>query len=94
MRTMTRRIDNLETRLGIVAAKRPCRAWVVRMFGRELALDDDRCLEILRECGFLPNGRPFAVVDLCGIPEGLDAKELESFLQESGERLCGSGRPS
>jgi hypothetical protein len=75
MRMLTRRIDNLENLLGIVAAKRPCRVWIVRLFGRELALNDDRCLEILRECGFLPNGRPFAIVQFCGIPNGLNAKE-------------------
>lgn len=42
MRTVTRRIDNLENLLGMAAARRPCRVWVVRLFGRELALDDDR----------------------------------------------------
>jgi hypothetical protein len=68
--------------------------WVVRLFGRELALADDKCVEILRECGFLPNGHPFGVVQLCDIPDGLDAKELEKFLRENGEKLCGSAGPA
>jgi len=75
------------------AAKWPCRVWVVRLFGRELALDDDRCVEILRECGFLPDGRRFAV-QFCEIPDGLSAKELEKFLREEGEKLCGCVRPT
>jgi hypothetical protein len=42
---------------------------------------------------FLPNGRLFAVVQLGDIPDRLNAKELEKFLRENGEKLCGSGRP-
>jgi hypothetical protein len=64
---------------------------VVRLFGRELALNDDRCVDILRECGFLPNGRSFAVVHFCDIPDGLNAVELETFLRQNGAELCGSG---
>jgi hypothetical protein len=91
MRTLTRRIDSLESLLGIAAGK-PCSVWVVRLFDHELALNDDRCLEILRECGFLPNGRSFAVVHLCDIPDGLNAVELETFLRQNGAEFCGSGR--
>ena len=92
MRTVTKRIDKLEDRLGIATAKRPCRVWVVRLFGRELALNDDKCVEILRECGLLPSGRRFAVVHLCDIPDRLSVKELERFLRENGEKLCRSVR--
>lgn len=74
--------------------KQPCKVWVVRLFGRELALNDDRCVETLRECGCLPNGRRFAVADLCRIPDGLNAKELDKFLRENGEKLCGSVHPT
>jgi hypothetical protein len=94
IRALTRRIDKLEDLLGIAAAKRPCKVWVVRPFGRELALDDDRCLEILRECGFLPNSRSFAIVHLCDIPDGLNAEELKKFLRENGAELYGSVRPA
>lgn len=90
MRTLTRRIDNLENLLGIRAAERPCKVWMVHLVGRELALNDDRCVEILRESGFLPNGRRFAVVQLGHVPDGLNAKKLEEFLRENGEKLCNS----
>jgi len=92
MRSITKRIDNLESLLGIAAAKLQCRVWVVRLFGRELALNSDRCVEILPECGFLRDGTRFAVVQLCGIPDGLNARELEKFLRENGAEICGSGR--
>ena len=92
MRTVTKRIDKLEDRFGIAAAQRPCKVWVVRLFGRELALNDDKCVEILRECGLLPDGRRFAVVYLCDIPDRLNVKELERFLRENGEKLCRSAR--
>ena len=56
---------------------------VVTSAGRGLALDQDRCIEILRECGFLPTG-PVGVVNLGQIPDGLSAEELERFLREDG----------
>jgi len=59
------------------------RLWFMNLVGGELALDLDRCAEILDECGFLPTGR-FGVVNLCGIPDGLSAKELEKVLREQG----------
>src|SRR5882757_3175386 len=59
------------------------RLWVAVIFGRELALDSDRCVDILRESGFLPTGR-FGIVSLCGIPDGLNAKELEKYLRTNG----------
>ena len=92
MRTITKRMDKLEDLLGIAAAKHPCRVWGVRTFGRELAVDEDRCIDILRECGFLPNGTRFAVVQLCRVPDGLNVQELEKFLRENGAEICGCGR--
>ena len=94
MRTVTNRIDKLEDRLGIAAAKRPCTAVVISLAGWEYALSNDRCIEILRESGFLPDGEIFVPVDLCGIPDGLNAEELEKFLRERGGEICGSRRPS
>jgi fermentation-respiration switch protein FrsA (DUF1100 family) len=91
MRTVTNRIDKLEDRLGIAAAKRPCTAVVISLAGWEYALNNDRCVEILRESGFLPDGVIFVPVDLCGIPDGLNAEELEKFLRERGGEICGSG---
>jgi hypothetical protein len=61
---------------------------VVTIAGRKLAIDNDRCVGILRECGFLPTQR-FGVVDLGCIPDGLNAKETERFLRKRGAELCG-----
>jgi len=63
---------------------------VAKIFGRELALEQDRCIEILRECGFLPTDR-FGVVSFCGIPDGLNAKELEKYLRKNGTQAAGFG---
>ena len=51
--------------------------------GCELALDLNRCREILDECGFLPTG-PCGVVNFFGVPHGLNAKDLEAFLRKNG----------
>jgi hypothetical protein len=55
-----------------------------------VALDNDECIEILRECGSLPNGPHFAAVNLLRVPGGLNADELGSFLREHGPEICGA----
>ena len=60
---------------------------VVTAAGKRLALDPDRCVQILRECG-LPTG-PVGLVNLGQIPDGLNAEELETFLREDGAEICG-----
>ncbi len=92
MRTVTKRIDQLEDRLGIAAQKRPCTAVVVTHSGCDVALTHDACVEILREGGFLPHGVPFGVVDLRRVPRGLGEAELRRFLRENGEDICGERR--
>ena len=67
------------------------RIWVSVIYGQEFAFDTDRCVEILRECGFLPKTR-FLVVSLTGIPDGLNAKELEVYLRTNGAQICGANR--
>jgi len=69
----------------------PQRIWVTVLAGQEFALDQDRCIEILRECGFLPSSR-FVVLHFFGIPHGLNAKELEQYLRKNGAQICGFGR--
>ena len=54
-----------------------------------LALDAETCVEILRECGFLPTGPGFGLVNLCNIPDGLNAGATERFLREKGMEICG-----
>ena len=60
---------------------------MVSRAGWGLALDQDTCLRILGEAGFLPTGR-MGIVDLGGIPDGLDAAALEKFLRENGAGLA------
>jgi hypothetical protein len=59
---------------------------------QELALDTNTCIQILRECGYVPKSR-FTVADFTEIPGGLNAKDTERFLREHGAELFrGSGR--
>jgi len=59
---------------------------VVCPAGWGLALDQDTCLQILDECGFLASG-PVGVVNFGKIPVGLNADELEQYLREHGAEL-------
>ena len=87
MKTLDRRIRKLEDRSSL-GNGRPQRLWVACKAGWGLAMEQDKCIEILRECGFLPTGR-FGVVNLCQIPDGLNAEELEKFLRENGAETRG-----
>ena len=62
--------------------------WIAVLTGVEFALDQDRCIEILRECGFLPSTR-FGVLNFFGVPNGLNAKEFEQYLRRNGAETCG-----
>jgi hypothetical protein len=59
---------------------------IVSDAGWRLALDQDTCMQILRECGRLPTG-PVGVVNFGEIPVGLNARELEQYLREHGAEL-------
>jgi hypothetical protein len=87
MKTIDRRIRKLEDRFGTAAGK-PQLMLVVSRAGWGLALDQDRCIQILRECEFLPTG-PVGLVNLGQIPDGLNAEELERFLRKDGAEICG-----
>jgi hypothetical protein len=54
-----------------------------------LAIEDDDCVRILDEAGFLPTSG-IASVYLIDIPRGLNAKETEKFLRDNGAKICGS----
>ena len=88
MKTVTRRIAKLEDQLGS-AQREPPVLLVMSAVARELALDEHRCIEILRECGHLPTSPGFGIVNFCEIPEGLNAEALESFLREHGGQTRG-----
>jgi hypothetical protein len=87
MKAFDSRIRRLQARLCPDAGQEQ-RLWVANIFGRELALDQDRCIKILGECGFLPKTR-FGVLSFCGILDGLNAKELEQYLRRNGAETCG-----
>jgi hypothetical protein len=84
MRTVTGRIGKLEHRYGIAKGK-PGILLVVSAAAWRHPLSVDRCVNILRECGFFPTGAGIHIVDLIHLPEGLNAKELEKYLREHGE---------
>ncbi len=87
MRAISKRLCKLENGFGLGRGTER-KLWVVTIVGRQLALDQDTCVEILRKCGFLPTHR-FGVVNLGNIPDGLNAKETERFLREKGAETCG-----
>ena len=89
MKAIDSRIRRLQQRL-CPDQGHPQRLWVMKLVGREFALDLNRCSEILGECGFLPIGR-FGVLNFMDIPDGLNAKELEKYLRKNGAQICGSG---
>ena len=55
-----------------------------------LALDVNTCVRILRECGFVPTSG-IGIVNLCNIPDGLNADEIETYLRMNGAEICGLG---
>lgn len=87
MKAISERLCRLESRLGLGPGTEQL-LLVVTAAGRELALDQDGCIQILRECGFLPTG-PVGLVNLGQIPDGLNAQELEKFLRENGAETRG-----
>jgi hypothetical protein len=91
MRTVTKRINKLENRFGIAAAKRPCTAVVISLAGWELALNTKGAFR----SSVIPGSCHTALsssVNLCDIPDGLTTEELEKFLRKRGAEICGSGR--
>jgi hypothetical protein len=87
MKTIDRRIRKIEERF-LPANDKPTLLLVVTSADRVLALEQDRCIQILRECGYLPTG-PIGLVNLGQIPVGLNAEELERYLREDGAETCG-----
>ena len=90
MKAIDRRIRRLQDRLCPDHGQEQ-RFWVTILPGQKFALDRDRCIEILGECGFLPTVR-FVVLNFMNIPDGLNTKELEQYLRRNGAQICGTGR--
>jgi hypothetical protein len=86
MQSLKRRIERLERVPGY--GSEGGLQVVVTLAGMELALDSNRCVEILRQSGFLQTGPYFSLIRLGNVPHGLDARELERYLREHGEEIC------
>jgi hypothetical protein len=80
-----RRLRKLENWHGPADGKPGVLLWLCHA-GWGLALDQDMCIHILGECGFLPTG-PIGLANLSEIPDGLDAKEAEKFLRENSMEI-------
>jgi len=81
MKAIQRRLRHIEGQF--LPEKKPQRLWAVCKPDWGLALDADRCMNILGECGFLPTER-FGIVDFLQVPDGLNAEQLERFLRANG----------
>jgi hypothetical protein len=88
MSPLTRRVCRLEDQFGADDATSKGILIVASRVG--LALKADACVQILRECGFLPTGPGFGLVNLIQIPDGLNSVETERFLREKGREICGT----
>jgi hypothetical protein len=91
MNTVVRRVAKLEEQFGTVDSKPPILIVVSRV-ERRLTLDQERCIEILGECGTLPTGPAAGIVNLLEVPKGLSAKETERYLRENASEICGCRR--
>jgi hypothetical protein len=56
--------------------------------GATFSLSTRRCAEILRESGFLPARAAMSLLNLCGVPDDLDAGALERYLRQHGAEIC------
>ena len=86
-RQLRRRIEQLESGFS-QAAKGGLHLFVMRA-GMKLALDGNRCAEILRQAGFLRSGPFVSAIRLLDVPWGLDAGALDAYLRERGGEICG-----
>ena len=82
MKRVARRLDRLEDRLAPPGRKQFL--IVVTDAAERLALDSDRCVQILRDAGHLDTKSLSCLADLGYIPDGLNAAELERYLREHG----------
>jgi len=86
MKTVIRPIARLENQFG-TADGRPQILFTICRAGCGPALDGDRCVEILRETGFLPTGR-IGVLSFLNVPSDLNAEETEKYLRARAAEIC------
>jgi hypothetical protein len=89
MKTFDSRLRALETRLEVSNAK-PRFLYIVSRIVQRIGLDQDTCIQILDEGGFLRK-RGYMSVNLGLIPDGLSAEETKRFLLENGAKICPAG---
>jgi hypothetical protein len=91
MRTIDRRVSELEHRFGTAHTKT---TYVVVLMdaGSDLGTAQQTHITMLLETGSLHAGA-FGVVDLSHIPDGLNAQEKEGFVREKGEGSRSARRP-
>jgi hypothetical protein len=90
MKAIARRLRRLEGQFAPADGRQRMPA-VVSKAGWEMAIDQDRGIEILDESGF-PTTVPCGLVNLGTVPEGLNAQETERFLREHAPEICGRAR--
>jgi hypothetical protein len=88
MKAISKRLCRLESRLGLGPGTEQL-LLVVTAAGRELALDQDRCIQILRECGFLPTG-PVGLVNLVRFRMAWMRRNWRGICGNMARRLAGS----
>jgi hypothetical protein len=86
MTNLQRRIERLERPPG--AAAQTGLRLIMMQAGATFAMDVDRCVEVLVECGFLCAGPGISMLNLLDVPHGLSAQELECYLREHGVEIC------
>ena len=85
MRTMERRLRRLEQRMG-ANPQEMMPAVLVR--AESFKPDIDRCVEILRQCGYVQTGQ--ALLNLVYIPAAVrTAEEFERYVREYPLEVCG-----
>jgi hypothetical protein len=89
MRSLRSRINQLEQQTGIKGAQ--IRFIVERAGQGEWALDLDRCVEILSECGVEPRG-PISMLNFLRVPDGLGPAQLERHIREHAAEICPAAR--
>ena len=87
MTSIGNRLKRVEKRFGYVNGEQTGFRVILSRGG--LALDEDACVTILREGGFLRFHCGISMVDLTRVPEGLTADETRRFLREHGAEVCG-----
>jgi hypothetical protein len=87
VKAIAKRLRRLEDQFGPADGK-PRLTLVVCPAGWTMALDTDRCVEILGECGFVRTGPGMLLLDFLHVPHGLSARALEGYLREHGGEIC------